>query len=72
MIEVKAPLTGTIWKIECKEGDSVEEGDVLIIMESMKMEIPVEAEDDSKIIKILVKEGDSVNEDDILLTLEEE
>ena len=42
MIEVKAPLTGTIWKIECKEGDSVEEGDVLIIMESMKMEMKVD------------------------------
>ena len=45
MAEVEAHITGTVWKIECKVGDAVEEGDTVITLESMKMEMPVEAED---------------------------
>ncbi|HEY7620816.1 MAG TPA: biotin/lipoyl-containing protein, partial [Solirubrobacteraceae bacterium] len=43
--DVEAHITGTVWKIECEVGDEVEEGDTVVILESMKMEMPVEAED---------------------------
>jgi acetyl-CoA carboxylase biotin carboxyl carrier protein len=42
---IEAHITGTVWKIEVKVGDTVEEGDTVVILESMKMEMPVEAED---------------------------
>ncbi len=45
MAEVEAHITGTVWKIECAVGDTIEEGDTVAILESMKMEMPVEAED---------------------------
>ena len=45
MRDVEAHITGTVWKIEVEVGDSVEEGDTVVILESMKMEMPVEAED---------------------------
>ena len=46
MANVEAHITGTVWKIEVEVGDAVEEGDTVVILESMKMEMPVEAEDD--------------------------
>ena len=49
MAEVKAHITGTVWKIEVKVGDQVKEGDVVAILESMKMEMPVEADDDGTV-----------------------
>ncbi|MEA2270121.1 MAG: acetyl-CoA carboxylase biotin carboxyl carrier protein, partial [Solirubrobacteraceae bacterium] len=45
MPEVEAHITGMVWKIECQIGDQIEEGDTVVILESMKMEMPVEAED---------------------------
>ena len=45
MAEVEAHITGTVWKIECEVGDEIDEGDTVVILESMKMEMPVEAED---------------------------
>ena len=45
MVEVEAHITGIVWKIECKVGDVIEEGDTVVTLESMKMEMPVEAED---------------------------
>ena len=60
--EIKAHITGTVWKIEVKVGDPVEEGTVVVILESMKMEMPVEAEDEGVVEEILVKEGQSVTE----------
>ena len=48
----EAHITGTVWKIECKVGDAVEEGDTVAILESMKMEMPVEAEDDGTVAEI--------------------
>lgn len=66
---VNAHITGTIWKIEVKEGDSVTEGQVLVILESMKMEMPIEAESDGKVEKISCAEGQAVNEGDVLLTI---
>ncbi len=66
---VCAHITGTIWKIEVKVGDDVAEGQVCVILESMKMEMPVEAEAAGKVEKIACVEGQAVNEGDVLLTL---
>ncbi len=60
--EIKAHITGTVWKIEVKVGDKVEEGTVVAILESMKMEMPVEAEDEGEIAEILIVEGQAVTE----------
>ncbi len=69
-IEVKSEITGTIWKIEVNPGDKVSEGDTLIIIESMKMEIPVLATDDGTVGEILVKEEEAVSEGQALVKLE--
>ena len=70
MADVEAHITGTVWKIEVEVGDSVEEGDTVVILESMKMEMPVEAEDAGTVVKICCEEGQSVNEGDTLVVLE--
>ena len=57
MAEVEAHITGTVWKIECAVGDEIEEGDTVAILESMKMEMPVEAEDCGKVAEILLRGG---------------
>jgi acetyl-CoA carboxylase biotin carboxyl carrier protein len=66
---VEAPVTGSVWKVECAVGDVVEDGDVLLILESMKMEIPVEAELDGRVSELLCAEGDAVAEGQPLLVL---
>ncbi len=68
--EVEAHITGTVWKIEVEVGDSVEEGDTVVILESMKMEMPVEAEDPGVVKEILCEEGQSVTEGDTLVVLD--
>jgi acetyl-CoA carboxylase biotin carboxyl carrier protein len=68
--DVEAHITGTVWKIEVGVGDQVEEGDTVVILESMKMEMPVEAEDPGKVAEIRVEEGESVSEGDVLVVLE--
>ena len=70
MPDVEAHITGTVWKIECQIGQSVDEGDTLVILESMKMEMPVEAEDAGKVKEIRCEEGQSVSEGDTLVVLE--
>jgi len=70
MPEVEAHITGTVWKIEVQVGDDVDEGDSVVILESMKMEMPVEAEDAGTVAEILCEEGQAVNEGDPLLVLE--
>jgi acetyl-CoA carboxylase biotin carboxyl carrier protein len=70
MANVDAHITGTVWKIEVKVGDSVDEGDTVVILESMKMEMPVEAEDAGTVKEILCEEGQAVNEGDTLVILE--
>jgi len=70
--DVKAQITGTVWKIVVKVGEEVDEGDDLIILESMKMEIPVEAPVDGTVLELLVGEGDSVDEDQVLCRMEED
>ena len=68
--EVESEITGNVWKIESKVGDRVEIEDVIMILESMKMEIPVEAPCAGTIKEMLVKEEDSVNEDQVLAIIE--
>ncbi len=67
---VEAQITGSVWKIERAVGDQVAEGDVLILLESMKMEIPVEAPCAGRIAEIRVQEGASVEEGAVLVVLE--
>jgi acetyl-CoA carboxylase biotin carboxyl carrier protein len=67
---VAAHITGTVWKIEVAVGDSVTEGQSCVILESMKMEMPVEAPAGGKVTSIACKEGQAVNEGDVLLTLD--
>lgn len=71
MADVKAHITGTVWKIEVEVGDEVEEDDEVVILESMKMEMPVEAPCDGVVKEIKIEEGDPVDEDDVLMVLEE-
>ncbi len=71
-MDIKAHITGTIWKIEVVVGDEVEEDDVVIILESMKMEMPIEAPADGNITEILTKEGDAVQEGQVLARMEED
>jgi acetyl-CoA carboxylase biotin carboxyl carrier protein len=68
--DIEAHITGTVWKIEVKVGDQVDEGDTVVILESMKMEMPVEAEDPGKVKEIRCEEGQSVSEGDVLVVLE--
>ena len=70
MPEVEAHITGTVWRIEVEVGDSVDEGDTVVILESMKMEMLVEAEDGGVVREILCEEGQSVSEGDTLVVLE--
>jgi len=68
--EVKAELVGSVWKITTQPGAKVAEEDILMILESMKMEIPVEAEDSGTVAEIVCTEGQAVNEGDPLVVLE--
>jgi acetyl-CoA carboxylase biotin carboxyl carrier protein len=68
--DVDAHITGTVWKVECEIGQQVEVGDTLVILESMKMEMPVEAEDEGIVKEIVCEEGQSVSEGDTLVVLE--
>ena len=69
MADVAAHITGTVWKIEVKVGQKVSAGDTLVILESMKMEMPVEATEDGTVAEIRCKESQSVNEGDVLVVL---
>ncbi len=67
---IPAHITGTVWKIEVKEGDTVDEGQTCVILESMKMEMPVEAPQKGRVVKIHCAESQAVNEGDVLLEIE--
>ena len=67
---VQAHITGTVWKIEVKVGDKVDEGQVVVILESMKMEMPVESPAAGTVKTIHVVEGQAVDEGANLVTLE--
>ena len=70
MTDIEAHITGTVWKIEVEVGDTVEEGDTVVILESMKMEMPVEAEDSGTVTEIRCAEGQPVSEGEVLVVLE--
>ena len=69
---VESEVTGNVWKILLENGAAVEEGDVIMILESMKMEIPVEAPSAGTVVDILVREEDQVEEDQLIAVLEVE
>jgi acetyl-CoA carboxylase biotin carboxyl carrier protein len=69
MADVAAHITGTVWKIEVKVGQQVKEGDTLVILESMKMEMPVETTESGTVKEIRCKEAQAVNEGDVLVVL---
>ena len=70
MATVDAHITGTVWTIEVAVGDTVDEGDVVAILESMKMEMPVEAEASGVVAELLCETGQSVSEGQALVRLQ--
>ena len=69
-MKIKTEIQAVIWKINVKVGQKVDIGDTVVILESMKMEIPIESELRGIVKEILINEGDHVNEDQELITLE--
>ena len=63
-MKIIAEVAGKVWKIEARPGATLAADDVILILESMKMEIPVVAPAAGKLLELLVKEGDMVNEGD--------
>ena len=69
-LELETPVTGVVWKVIAEPGTKVAASDPVVIMESMKMEIPVEAPADGTVTDVLVAEGDSARQDDPVAVLE--
>ncbi|MFB9904823.1 biotin/lipoyl-binding carrier protein [Allokutzneria oryzae] len=67
--EIKAEMVANVWKVVVADGDTVEDGDTLVILESMKMEIPVVAEADG-VVTIKVAENDVVQEGDLIAVID--
>ena len=70
MSEVRAEMVANVWKVVAAEGESVADGDTLVILESMKMEIPVLAEEPGTLTRLAVAEGDVVQEGDLIAVIE--
>jgi acetyl-CoA carboxylase biotin carboxyl carrier protein len=68
--EIRAEMVANVWKIVVAEGDVISEGDTLVILESMKMEIPVLSEVDGTVAKVAVAEGDVVQQGDLIAVVE--
>ncbi|MGE5826920.1 MAG: biotin/lipoyl-binding carrier protein [Micromonosporaceae bacterium] len=68
--EIRAEMVANVWKVIKAAGDAVAEGDTLVILESMKMEIPVLAESDGTVVTMAVNEGDVVQEGDLIAVVE--
>ncbi|MDP9416610.1 MAG: biotin/lipoyl-binding carrier protein [Actinomycetota bacterium] len=68
--EIRAELVANVWKVVVAEGDSVDDGDTLVILESMKMEIPVLAESAGTVKSLAVSEGDVVQDGDLIAMIE--
>jgi acetyl-CoA carboxylase biotin carboxyl carrier protein len=68
--EIRAEMVANVWKVVASVGDTVTDGDTLVILESMKMEIPVLAESDGKLASLAVNEGDVVQEGDLIAVIE--
>ena len=70
MSEVRAEMVANVWKVVASAGDAVADGDTLVILESMKMEIPVLAETSGTLARLAVAEGDVVQEGDLIAIIE--
>lgn len=70
MTKLKAQMAGTVFEVSVKEGEEITAGQTVIILESMKMEIPVEAESPGRVAKIYVTEGDFVDEETVLAEID--
>ncbi|HYK67883.1 MAG TPA: biotin/lipoyl-binding carrier protein [Streptosporangiaceae bacterium] len=70
MSEVRAEMVANVWKVVAAEGDTVADGDTLVILESMKMEIPVLAESPGRVTRLAVAEGDVVQEGDLIAVID--
>lgn len=70
MAEVRAEMVANVWKVVATEGDQVEDGDTLVILESMKMEIPVVAPIAGTVTKIAVQEATQIQEGDLVAVIE--
>jgi acetyl-CoA carboxylase biotin carboxyl carrier protein len=70
MTEVRAEMVANVWQVVASEGDQVADGDTLVILESMKMEIPVVADGPGRLTKLAVAEGDVVQEGDLIAIIE--
>ena len=68
--EIRAEMVANVWKVVAAAGDQVSDGDTLVILESMKMEIPVVAESDGTVVELAVAEGDVVQEGDLIARVE--
>lgn len=68
--EVESEVAGSVWKVEIAEGDTVSVGDVLLIIESMKMEIPLESPESGRVAELRVAPEDTVAEGQVLVVLE--
>ena len=69
MTDVESIVTGVVWKVEKQPGDAVAEGEVLMVMESMKMEIPIESPVAGQVRSIAVSEGESVTEGQVVASI---
>ncbi len=67
--EITAHITGTVWKIEKRVGDRIAEGDAVVILESMKMEMPVESPVAGQVVEVRCAEGQSVAEGAVLMVV---
>ncbi|GLU46727.1 hypothetical protein Nans01_10780 [Nocardiopsis ansamitocini] len=70
MVEIRAETVANVWKVLAAEGDVLEEGAAVVILESMKMEIPVLVEDPGTLVQLVVSEGDVVREGDLLAVVD--
>jgi acetyl-CoA carboxylase biotin carboxyl carrier protein len=70
MSEIIASMAGSVWKVLVQIGDQVEEGQDVVILESMKMEIPIATEFDGTVKEVKVAEGEFVNEGDVIVVVE--
>jgi acetyl-CoA carboxylase biotin carboxyl carrier protein len=68
--EIRAEMVANVWKVVVSEGDEVEDGDTLVILESMKMEIPVIAETSGRVASLEVSEGDVIQEGDLIAVID--
>jgi biotin carboxyl carrier protein len=70
MHKVRSEITGSVWKVEVAVGQTVSEGDTLVIVESMKMEIPISAPASGVVTEILIAEGEPVADDQVVIHLD--